>query len=375
MAEGWIESDGEGDALVLRAGGRWRLDDAAALDRVLAGLRLPASRRVRIDLSAIDALDTAGAFLVLRLERALEAQGMSVSLENVAPEIEPLLHQVGKGAAAPPPARRRHESLVEWIARLGVAAVDVVESGAVHLAFLGIVVITCVRSLRHPHRVRLVSLVAQMERVGVTALPIVGLLSFVIGAVTAYQGAYQLAYFGAQILTVNLLGIGFLREMGVMLAAVIVAGRSGSAFTAELGTMQVNEEIDALRTLALDPVELLVLPRVFALTLVMPLIAFWANAMGLLGGAIVCWVALGISLPTYSQQLHEALSIWSFWLGIIKAPFFGATIALVGCREGLNVERSAASLGSHTTRSVVHSIFLVILIDAAFSILFSWLRV
>jgi phospholipid/cholesterol/gamma-HCH transport system permease protein len=174
---------------------------------------------------------------------------------------------------------------------------------------------------------------------------------------------------------VNLLGLGFLRELGVMLAAVIVAGRSGSAFTAELGAMQVNEEVDALRTLGLDPVELLVLPRIFALVLAMPLIAFYADVMGLLGGAVLCWLLLGITLPIFSQQLHEALSLWSLWLGVIKAPFFAAAIALVGCQEGLAVERNAESLGRHTTRAVVHSIFLVIVIDAAFSVLFSWLGV
>ena len=160
-----------------------------------------------------------------------------------------------------------------------------------------------------------------------------------------------------------------------MLAAIIIAGRSGSAFTAEIGAMQVNEEIDALRTLALDPIELLVLPRLFALVLVMPLIAFYANVMGLLGGAILCWLVLGLPLPVFTQQLHDALTLWSFWLGIIKAPFFAAAIALVGCNEGLSVEGTAESLGRHTTRSVVHSIFLVIVIDAAFSVLFSSLHI
>jgi phospholipid/cholesterol/gamma-HCH transport system permease protein len=375
MAEGWIATEPKGDVLVLRAGGTWRLEDAADLDRMLSQLELPPSRRLRLDLSGIDSLDTAGAFLVMRLERSLKERGAEVSVENVAPALAPLLHQVERGETAPRAPLRRHPSALDWVAGLGVAAIDVIESGAAHLGFLGILVITLLGAMRQPRRVRLVSLVAQVERVGVSALPIVGLLSFLIGAVTVYQGAFQLRKFGAELLTVDILGVGFLREMGVMLAAIIVAGRSGSAFTAEIGTMQVNEEIDALKTLALDPVELLVLPRLFALTLIMPLLAFYANVMGILGGAVVCWSVLGISLPNFTSELREALSLWSYWLGIIKAPFFGATIALVGCHEGLGVARNAESLGRHTTRSVVHSIFLVIVIDAGFSVLFSWLNI
>lgn len=375
MAAGWIEAEGGGDAIVLRAGGEWRLSGAAALDRRFGELQLPAARTVRIDLGAIEALDTAGAWLVLRLERALAARGADVTIENLAQALEPLLHQVEKGAVAAPPPRRRGYVFGDGLAALGAATLDLLRTALDHLGFLGLVAIVALRSLRHPQRVRVVALVAQMERTGVSALPIVGLLSFLIGIVMAYQGADQLRPFGAEIYTVNLVGLGFLRELGVMLAAIIIAGRSGSAFTAEIGSMQVNEEIDALRTLALDPIELLVLPRLFALVLVLPLIAFYANVMGLLGGAILCWLVLGLPLPAFTQQLHDALTLWSFWLGIIKAPFFAAAIALVGCHEGLVVERTAESLGRHTTRAVVQSIFLVIVIDAAFSILFSALGI
>jgi phospholipid/cholesterol/gamma-HCH transport system permease protein len=200
-------------------------------------------------------------------------------------------------------------------------------------------------------------------------------LSFLVGVVFAYQGADQLRRFGAEILTANLLGIAFLRELGVLLTAIIVAGRSGSAFTAEIGAMQVNEEVDALRTLGLDPVEVLVLPRLFGLVLTLPLLTFYANALGLLGGALMSWVVLGIPLPVFVEQLRGAVSGWTFWLGILKAPFFAVSIALIGCHEGLRVSRSAESVGRLTTLSVVQSIFLVIIIDAAFSILFSRLRV
>ena len=222
---------------------------------------------------------------------------------------------------------------------------------------------------------RAVALIAQMERTGVTALPIVGLLSFLIGVVISYQGADQLRRFGAEIFTVNLLGIGILRELGVLLTAIIVAGRSGSAFTAEIGAMQVNEEIDALRTLGLDPIEVLVLPRLIGLILVLPLLTVYADFMALLGGSLMAWTALGVPLAQFIRQLNSAVSDATFFLGILKAPFFAAAIALVGCHSGLRVSRSAESVGRLTTLSVVESIFLVIVFDAAFSIIFSQLGI
>src|SRR3977135_1343834 len=229
--------------------------------------------------------------------------------------------------------------------------------------------------LRHPRRLPLPALVAQMEQVGVNAMPIVGLLSFLIGVVFAYQGADQLRRFGAEIYTVNLLGIAILRELGVLLAAIIIAGRSGSAFTAQIGTMQVNPEIDALRTLGLDPVEVLVLPRIFGLVLTLPLLVFYADAMGLLGGALMSWSSLGISLPRFLEQLRGAITEWTRWVGFIKAPVFALTISMIGCYEGFNVTGSAESVGRLTTQSVVESIFVVIVADAAFSILFSLLKI
>jgi phospholipid/cholesterol/gamma-HCH transport system permease protein len=214
-----------------------------------------------------------------------------------------------------------------------------------------------------------------MEQTGVNAVPIVGLLSFLIGVVLAYQGADQLRRFGAEIYTVNLLGISILRELGVLLSAIIIAGRSGSAFTAQIGTMQVNEEIDALRTLGLDPIEVLVLPRLFGLGLTLPLLVFYADFMGLLGGGLMSWAVLNINIPNFLTQLQSAISETTLWVGVVKAPFFAAIIALVGCYEGLHVTRSAESVGRLTTQSVVESIFFVIVTDAAFSIVFSVLKV
>jgi len=201
------------------------------------------------------------------------------------------------------------------------------------------------------------------------------LISFLTGVVLAYQGADQLARFGAQIFTINLVGIGVLREMGILLTAIIVAGRSGSAYTAQIGTMKVNEEVDAMRTLGLDPMELLVLPRVIALIIVMPLLTFYADMMGLLGGAVMANVVLDISFFQFVRQLNTAVPLWSFWVGVIKAPLFGFIIALVGCYEGLQVTRSAESVGRQTTRAVVEAVFLVIVLDAVLSILFSVLGI
>jgi phospholipid/cholesterol/gamma-HCH transport system permease protein len=371
--EGWIEATGEGDAVVLRAGGEWRITAAAALDAKLGALRLPPVRRVRLDLAGIEALDTVGAWLVLRLKRTLAARGSDVTIENLAPELVPLLGQAERGQGAPPKPVKPGYVFLDGTAAVGAHVIAFLQTAAGQLEFFGLVVSRFARGLLHPSRIRLIPLLAQMERTGASALPIVGLLSFLVGLVTAFQGAQQLERFGAEIFVVDLLGIGFLREMGVLLTAIILAGRTGSAFTAEIGAMQVNEEIDAMHTLGLDPIETLVLPRIFALMLTLPLLTFYADAMGILGGGMLCWLTLNIPPPVFLNELHNALTPQTLWIGMIKAPFFAGTIALVGCREGMSVARSAESVGRHTTRSVVQSIFLVIVIDAIFSVIFAWL--
>ncbi len=379
--EGWIEARREGGSLALAAGGRWLVSGAAALDERLAALGASnegasTPRLVRIDCSQIAALDTVGAWLLLRFKTDLGRRGAEVSIENLAARFNPLLHQAEKFApvSAHPPSHWR-ASPVDLVAGIGRASSAGVLQVFGALGFFGIVVVTALEALRHPGRIRFVAFVSHMQRTGTAALPIVGLLSFLIGVVVAYQGADQLRYYGAEIFTVNLLGVGFVRELGVLMTAIIVAGRSGSAFTAEIGTMQVNEEIDAMTTLGLDPIEVLVLPRLAALAVTLPLLTFYANVMGMVGGAFICDAALGIPLPLFLQQLRGAITGWSFWLGILKAPFFAVCIALVGCREGLRVTRSAESVGRLTTLSVVELIFLVIIIDAAFSILFAQLHI
>ena len=369
----------EGDGLVLHARGDWLVATAAEIDQALRRLdTVSAGERLRLDLGGIDRLDTVGAWLVQRTCRALESRGVVNSVENVPPAFAPLFEQVAKGEQPVPlaPAPRGVSAIIE--SGLRYVGERTVEAGAAArelMGFFGLIVVVWLRVLRRPGRLRWVALVAQMERTGVGALPIVGLLSFLIGVVLTFQGADQLRRFGAEIFAVNLLGIGILRELGVLLTAVIVAGRSGSAFTAELGAMQVNEEIDALRTLGIDPVEVLVLPRLLGLILVMPLLTVYADLMALVGGALMSWAELGITLPLFVRQLHGAIGEWTFLIGVLKAPFFAGTIALVGCHAGFRVSRSAESVGRLTTLSVVRSIFLVIVIDAAFSILFARLHI
>jgi phospholipid/cholesterol/gamma-HCH transport system permease protein len=367
----------ESGGVMLRAAGSWLVTSAAELDRRLRSLELPTGRQVTVDLAGVDRLDTTGAWLLLRTERTLAARGNRVALANARPSLLPLLEQVRShsGVAPVPHPIPPHYTFAGFLARIGEVTVLLLRRIYSIVGFFGLIAVTAALAVRRPRRLRWTATLVQMEQTGLDAMPIVGLLSFLIGIVMAYQGADQLRKFGAEIYTVNLLGISILRELGVLLSAIIIAGRSGSAFTAQIGTMQVNQEIDALRTLGLDPVEVLVLPRILGLTLTLPLLVFYADAMGLLGGCLMSWANLGITIPRFLEQLRGAISEWTLWVGIIKAPFFAVIIAMVGCYEGFNVTGSAESVGRLTTQSVVESIFLVIVADAAFSILFSILRI
>ncbi len=371
--EGWIETQRDGQTLTLRPVGRWLVTGSAARDRSVEGFDAKGVSKALIDFKSLEALDTVGAWLVLRLKAALAKAGADVSIENLSEHFDPLIKQVEKFQPEPSPQSTRHPSVViDILSSIGEWTMAHLLGMRNGLGFLGLVTVRSWRVVRQPKRLRFVAFISQVQRTGPAALPIVGLLSFLIGVVIAYQGADQLKQFGAEIFTVNLLGVGFLRELGVLLCAIIVAGRSGSAFTAEIGSMQVNEEIDAMTTIGLDPIEVLVLPRLAALLVTLPLMTFYANVMGLLGGAVVCDLALGIPLPIFVQQLSQSIAGSAvFWLGLIKAPFFAICIALVGCHEGLRVERSAESVGRRTTLAVVESIFLVIVFDAAFSIIFA----
>jgi phospholipid/cholesterol/gamma-HCH transport system permease protein len=375
IAASLVES--EPGLFVFSAAGEWLVASAADLDRRLCALELPRNQRVALDLSGIDRLDTTGAWLILRTEHDLESRGNAIEIRNLRSNLAPLLDQVRAGGMVVPARHPRpaHHTITGFLARIGQISIGLFARAYSILGFFGAVCESAGAVLLRPRRLRITPLVAQMEQTGVNAVPIVGLLSFLIGVVIAYQGADQLARFGAQIYTVNLLGVGILRELGVLMAAIIIAGRSGSAFTAQIGTMQVNEEIDALRTIGLDPLEVLVIPRLFGLVLTLPMLALWADLIGLFGGSLMAWVSLGITPPQFLQQLRGSLYPWTFWIGLIKAPTFAFIIALIGCYEGFQVARSAESVGRLTTLSVVEAIFLVIVADAGFSIFFSYLQI
>lgn len=373
---GWVTASRQGDRLVIAAGGAWVIGAARELDRKLRGVEAKGARSVVLDLAGITALDTAGAWLVLRTQKELASAGRKVEIVNLGAPFVPLFEQVAGSDAAPPlPDTRPARSFADFLARIGRISIGIAKTAGDLIGFVGLVCVVGLRTLRRPRRLRLAALISQMEHTSVDALPIVGMLSFLIGVVFAFQGADQLRRFGAEIYTVNLLGIAILRELGVLITAIILAGRSGSAFTAQIGTMKVNEEIDAMEIIGLDPIEVLVLPRLLAMLLTLPLVAFYANLMGLLGGALMSWASLDISIPTFLRQLRSSLPGWTFWIGVLKAPIFAGIISLTGCYEGLRVSRSAESVGRLTTRSVVESIFLIVVADAVFTVIFSYLGV
>ena len=366
----------ESGSLVLAATGEWLVATAADLDRRLRGIEVPRGGRVLLDLTGIDRLDTAGAWLLLRTEHDLTARGNIVEMRNLRASFEPLIDQVRTAGFAPPARHPRpaHHTIAGFIARIGQISVGLIARAYSILGFFGVVCATAGRLARHPWRLNMTAIAAQMEQTGVNALPIVALLTFLIGIVIAYQGADYLRFYGLESYTVQLTGASILRELGVLLTAIILAGRSGSAFTAQIGTMRVNEEIDAMRTIGLDPLEVLVLPRLFGLVLTLPMLTLCANFMGIFGGGLMAWSQLGIGIPQFLNQL-STIAPWSFWIGMIKSPFFAVVIALIGCYEGFQVAVSAESVGRLTTLSVVEAIFLVIVTDAVFSIFFSSLQI
>jgi phospholipid/cholesterol/gamma-HCH transport system permease protein len=357
------------------AGGDWVISETPRLDGELNKLDFGSTREGEIDGSAITSLDSAGAWLLLRTKFALELSGRPVRNfvipERYKPLVETMEHDFPKQPIKVVLARH---SLIYLLERMGRATIHAVRQGYEMLGFLGRVTIETLEAISDPRReLPFPALIHQIQETGLTALPIVGLLAFLVGIVLAYQGADQLKRFGAEIYTIDFLGVGFLRELGGLITAIVVAGRSGSAFTAQIGTMNVNEEIDAMQTLGMNVTEVLVVPRVLGLMIALPLLTFYADVVGIIGGMVMTYFHLGITIPAFMRELTSAISINTLAVGLIKAPVFAFVIGLVGCFEGLKVERNAASVGLLTTRSVVQSIFLVIVCDAGFSILFSTL--
>jgi phospholipid/cholesterol/gamma-HCH transport system permease protein len=316
-----------------------------------------------VDLAGLRSLDTPGALLLCGL-------GDKVKLTGVHPDHQAILDLVcglhNHPLPKPPMVARWREILIQ----AGSGAHEAWEDLLDLIAFVGRVASAAAGTLRSPSRLRPASISRQVRETGINALPIVGLLAVMIATVVAYQGVVQLRPYGGEEFTINLVAVSVLREMAVLITAIIVAGRSGSAFTAEIGVMKAREEIDALETMGLDPMDLLVLPRVIGLLITLPLLTFFADAMGLLGGAVITHVILGVSLEQYLGHAREALDAHDLFVGLIKAPIFAVVIAVVGCMHGLRVHGSAESVGAETTRSVVKSIFLVIVLDALFSIFF-----
>jgi phospholipid/cholesterol/gamma-HCH transport system permease protein len=332
---------------------------------------LDPARALTIDLRSVTGFDTAGAWLIATLRQRAEAAGGSIRLIGTTPEMEHLLKSVTDALPEGASSGRPRVTLADRVELLGRSVAAAAGALAGLAGFLGLFLARFVRSIFHPREFRLTSLVHQCEEVGVKAVPIVALMSFLIGIVLAFQGSAQLRQFGAEVFVVDLISISILRELGILLTAIIVAGRTASAFTAAIGSMKMREEIDAMRTIGLDPALVLFVPRILALILMLPILGLIANVSGLLGGALMCWIELGISPAMFRTRLIEGGNAVHMMVGLVKAPVFAVIIGVVGCRAGMLVQSNAESLGRQTSRSVVAAIFAVIVADALFSIFFA----
>ena len=355
--------------------GDWTVTEATRLDHELGAIDIGDARDVEIDGSGLTSLDSTGGWLLLRSKREAEKAGAKATL-TIPDKYKALFETMEREHTAPPVVHAAHRGLLGVIERTGEGTVVALRQGYDMLGFLGRITIETVEAILAPRReLPLPALVHQIEETGLTAMPIVGLLAFLLGIVITYQGADQLARFGAQIYTIDFLGIGFLRELGGLVTAIIVAGRSGSAFTAQIGSMKVNQELDAMQTIGINIAEVLVLPRVLGLIVSLFFLTFFADVVGIVGGMVMVYFDLGYTIPAFMRELQGAITIKTVMVGLIKAPVFAFLIALVGCFEGMRVEGSADSVGRLTTRSVVESIFLIIAVDAGFSVLFSVLGI
>jgi phospholipid/cholesterol/gamma-HCH transport system permease protein len=353
--------------LTLTARGDWRARNLGPIDSALRDFQDDSTgREIVIDVKAVEKLDTAGAMVLQRVLASSAGRSQSKIVGANQAHLA-LLSETERHLAGGPVAPAGRNAFVMMLERLGQGAVDAYFASLDILHFIGLTLATAARVLRNPGRVRLTSVFYHMEETGLNAVPITGLMSFLIGAVVAFMGANILQNFNAEIFVVELVGLSVLREFGVLLAAILIAGRSGSAFTAQIGSMKLREEIDALRVLGLDPIEVLVLPRVFALVVMLPVLAFLGAMLGLIGGLLVAWSAMDISPALFVGRLQETIGMANLWAGLIKAPFFAFVIGVVGCFQGMQVEGSAESLGQRTTLSVVQSLFLVIVLDAFFA--------
>ena len=362
-----------GDVLELRPGGSWIAANVATLERLSDAVapQLDRSRTVKLDMAEVRELDTLGAWLLEKMSRRATSAGHRADVVGVSDHYAGLIEevrQVNRRTPAPIPARN---PIVAKISDIGRSTIGASEDVTAFLQMLGSLCIAILGVLRQPRSLRLTSLIYQFYRVCWQAIPIVVLITFLIGAIIAQQGIFHFRKFGADSYVVDMVGILVLRELGVLIVAIMVAGRSGSAYTAELGSMKMREEIDALSTMGLDPIEILMLPRIIALICALPILTFIGSMAALYGGGLVAWFYGGMGPAIFIARLHEAVSVTHFEVGIIKAPFMALVIGIVACSEGLRVKGSAESLGKRTTTSVVKSIFLVIVLDGLFAVFFA----
>jgi phospholipid/cholesterol/gamma-HCH transport system permease protein len=367
-----LESQRTDNALMLRLRGAWRIENVAEIEAALQSIdAAQGHERILIDSSGVDALDLSGAWLLQRWVERAQADGTRVELTGSVAEhftfIRDVVERGPEGDPIEPPSRGTVRDAIVWLGRISVLQARQAQQAVAYLGRMGL---TGLRAMRSVHHLRLTSITRHVYETGIQAIPIVALIAFLISVIVAYLGAQQLRQFGAEIFTVDLVAISVLREMGVLLTAIIVAGRSGSAFAAEIGVMRLNDEIDALQSMGVDYFEVLVLPRIIGLVIALPLLTIIADAMGLAGGALLSSLLLDIGLSQFIPRVQDALAPTTFWAGLVKAPVFAILIAMVGCYRGLQVRDSSRELGRLTTVAVVQSIFLVIFADAIFAIVF-----
>jgi phospholipid/cholesterol/gamma-HCH transport system permease protein len=366
MATGSAQLDATTTPPCLRVAGDWTLAHYTLLEQTIAAIKAPLSADTTIDLSKLGLLDTAGASLLASVLGASRLGDLALADPSLPAAQRALLQTIGTAMAGyqEPKILRHGNTVTDLLARIGAAMENVWHQQIQLLGFIGLTLQTFARTVFKPRQWRVTSLVAHVEETGLDAVPIVVLLTFMVGAVVAFLGSTVLADFGATIYTVDLVAYSFLREFAVLLTAILMAGRTASAFTAQIGSMKANEEIDAIRALGLDPMELLVLPRVLAMLASLPILTFLAMIAGLIGGGLVCALVLDIPPVMFINLVKSDIGVRHFLVGIAKAPIFAFLIAVIGCLEGFKVTGSAESVGEHTTSSVVQSIFVVILIDA-----------
>jgi len=373
MGEALLTSKLEGERLELAAAGSWTATHASELETLVDHVAGEASKAkdVSIDMKGVREFDTFGAWLLERLTREWTSAGHETVIVGLPQHDRDLLEEMHGVNRAAPAAPKRENRIVGALAGLGRGGAEFGRELVVFADMLGAIGMATARVLTRPREFRFTSTVNQLDRVAWQAVPIILLITFLIGGIIAQQGIFHFRKFGAELYAVDLVGILVLREIGVLIVAIMVAGRSGSSYTAELGSMKMREEIDALRTMGFDPVEVLILPRIIVLIIALPVLTFLGSMSALYGGGLVAWLYGGISPDIYISRLTEAISLTPFKVGLLKAPFMGLVIGVVACAEGLRVKGSAESLGLQTTASVVESIFLVIVLDGLFAMFFA----